>query len=71
MDKIEKCKFFILELIKQEKDSLCYKDSNFEIARRDSTRPTWIWTEDKVSRETVNQIEKVLEDKYFSSEKKK
>ena len=64
--KLEKDSFYILEMIRNSKTSLCFSDQeNYLIGRYKKDLPTWIWTKDDITREKEVEVLTLLKNNYL------
>ena len=64
--KLEKDSFYILEMIRNNKTSLCFSDQeNYLIGRYKEGLPTWIWTKNNISQEKEKEVIKLVKENYL------
>ena len=64
--KKEKDSFYILEMIRNNKTSLCFTDQeNYLIGRYKVGLPTWIWTKDTISEEKTKEVIHIIKENYL------
>ena len=64
--KREKDSFYILEMIRNNKTSLCFTDQeNYLIGRYQEGLPTWIWTKDNLLQEKEKEVIKLIKENYL------